>query len=404
MICLWEALFPDDQNYFQLHQIMDLVSSIPFHGSMHAWSELFGEQALAKLKRIKTKTNPGGTSYENYIMDRQVNSELDTMTRFYSKAVNNKNKKAANFKTKVSFDAETKILSYKVMQFHIYGVDRKKNDSYLRDLNLSDIPEKDKNPEIVFKSTFSTHELNALVSLLLMEIRKRYKGSESECNKNSCLYRSFSAKKKVAPRDTNFQWLKYIVLNDDLEEDNNIVRVARSLLSLQPSFFSKAWIYGLQFRSRGSIYREYYENSEPSFTNYGAQKLYNAREVLQWKNKANYSSWCMFKQSDFKIASIKQTQTGLRYGQLNAFFEVRIGDSSIDGLLVASITSHKVRDNPGLVDIVDRLASLDPSIIFVALQDIYPTRIAIVAIAENGKPNKINNTVSKEDKKFVNVR
>jgi len=269
MICLWEALFPDDQNYFQLHQIMDLVSSIPLHGSMHAWSELFGEQALAKLKRIKTKTNPGGTSYENYIMDRQVNSELDTMTRFYSKAVNNKNKKAANFKTKVSFDAETKILSYKVMQFHIYGVDRKKNDSYLRDLNLSGIPEKDKNPEIVFKSTFSTHELNALVSLLLMEIRKRYKGSESECNKNSCLYRSFSAKKKVAPRDTNLQWLKHIVLNDDLEE-GNIVRVARSLLSLQPSFFSKAWIYGLQFRSRGSIYREYYENSEPSFTNYGA--------------------------------------------------------------------------------------------------------------------------------------
>ena len=132
------------------------------------------------------------------------------MTRFYSKAVNNNNKKAANFKTKVSFDAETKILSYKVMQFHIYGVDRKKNYSYLRDLNLRDIPEKDKNPEIVFKSTFSTHELNALVSLLLMEIRKRYnKGSEKECNKNRCLYhRSFSAKKKNAPRDTNFEWLK----------------------------------------------------------------------------------------------------------------------------------------------------------------------------------------------------
>jgi hypothetical protein len=44
-----EALFPDDQNYFQLHQIKDLVSSIPLHGSMHAWSELFGEQALATL-------------------------------------------------------------------------------------------------------------------------------------------------------------------------------------------------------------------------------------------------------------------------------------------------------------------------------------------------------------------
>jgi len=34
MICLWEALFPDDQNSFQQNHIMDLVSSIPFHGSM----------------------------------------------------------------------------------------------------------------------------------------------------------------------------------------------------------------------------------------------------------------------------------------------------------------------------------------------------------------------------------
>jgi hypothetical protein len=42
MICLWEALFPDDQNSFHFHQIMDLVvSSIPLHGSMlYAWSEL----------------------------------------------------------------------------------------------------------------------------------------------------------------------------------------------------------------------------------------------------------------------------------------------------------------------------------------------------------------------------
>ena len=52
MICLWEALFPDDQNYFQLHQIKDLVSSIPVHGSMFAWSELFGEQALGITKDV----------------------------------------------------------------------------------------------------------------------------------------------------------------------------------------------------------------------------------------------------------------------------------------------------------------------------------------------------------------
>ena len=334
-------------------------------------------------------------------MDRQVNSELDTMTRFYSKAVNKVNKKAANYKSKVSFDANTMILSYKVMQFHIYDVEKKhKSSGCVRDLNRAGISTEVKNKEWVFSSSLYSHELNALVSLLLMEIRKRYK-CESECNKNSCLYRCFSDKKHGF---TNVGWLEDVVVNDDLETDKDVLRVARSLLSLQPSFCSKALIYGLQFRSRGSIYREHYEDCKPPFTRFGAEKKYDAREDLQWKDKANYSSWCMFQQSDFKIPTNKVTQTSLRYGKLNAFFEICIGDRSIDGMLVASITSHKVRPNSGLVDIVDRLESLDPSIIFVALQDVYPTRIAIVAIAANGKPNKINNTVTKEDKKFVNVR
>ena len=37
MICLWEGIFPVSENYFQLHQIMDLVSSIPLFGSTHSW-------------------------------------------------------------------------------------------------------------------------------------------------------------------------------------------------------------------------------------------------------------------------------------------------------------------------------------------------------------------------------
>ena len=41
MICLWAAIFPASESYFQLHQIMDLVSSIPsFFGSAHSLSDL----------------------------------------------------------------------------------------------------------------------------------------------------------------------------------------------------------------------------------------------------------------------------------------------------------------------------------------------------------------------------
>jgi hypothetical protein len=106
----------------------------------------------------------------------------------------------------------------------------------VRDLNRAGISTEDKNnKEWVFSSSFYSHELNALVSLLLMEIRKRYK-SEPECNKNNCLYRYFSDKKHGF---TNVEWLEDVVANDDLETDKAVVRVARSLLSLQPPFAPK---------------------------------------------------------------------------------------------------------------------------------------------------------------------
>ena len=54
MICLWEALFPDDQNSFQHHQIIDLVSSIPLHSSMlYAWSELLKNARKILLKHAR---------------------------------------------------------------------------------------------------------------------------------------------------------------------------------------------------------------------------------------------------------------------------------------------------------------------------------------------------------------
>lgn len=52
MISLWESFFQPSENFFQLHQIMHLVSSIPLFGALHSWSELFGEQALGKSQTV----------------------------------------------------------------------------------------------------------------------------------------------------------------------------------------------------------------------------------------------------------------------------------------------------------------------------------------------------------------
>jgi hypothetical protein len=127
-------------------------------------------------------------------MDRQVISELQTMTRFYSKAVKNINKKLQIIKVK-----------YLSMQKRRFLRKKHKSSGCVRDLNRTGISIEDKNKEWVFFSSFHSHELNALVSLLLMEIRKRYKFG-SECNKISCLYRCFSDKKEESPNCTNVEW------------------------------------------------------------------------------------------------------------------------------------------------------------------------------------------------------
>ena len=105
----------------------------------------------------------------------------------------------------------------------------------------------------------------------------------------------------------------------------------------------------------------------------------NGDEGIDWKDKKNYSSWC-------KLLLAKSSS----YGHLNAFFEVSIGDNSVDGLLVASVTSYKsVPKAPNLVDIVYHNGSMDRSNVFIALQDIYPTRIATIPFGNNHLPIKI---------------
>ncbi len=59
-------------------------------------------------------------------------------------------------------------------------------------------------------------------------------------------------------------------------------------------------------------------------------------------------------------------------------------------MLVASVTSYKsVPKAPNLVDIVYHNGNMDRSNVFIALQDIYPTRIATIPFGDNHLPIKI---------------
>jgi hypothetical protein len=94
-----------------------------------------------------------------------------------------------------------------------------------------------------------------------------------------------------------------------------------------------------------------------------------------FSDKADYSSWCIFKHPNH----------AKHYAQINAFFQIQVGDKPLDGLIVASVTSRKYQQNSkyNLVKIESE-RSLNSNILFVSIKDIYPTRIATIPFAKNG--------------------
>ena len=195
-------------------------------------------------------------------------------------------------------------------------------------------------------------------------------------------YNKTDRRKNKQSNPSYYELLKNILddcdASDHFEEDE--FSLAKTLIDFKPQFYSNARIYGLKFQSRGSKLREY------ALGDGG----------MSWKEKANYSSWCKFPH-----------RRTFRYAKINTFFEVNIGDISVDGLLIASVTSHEhTRRPPNLVDMVNHNNSMDRSILFIALQEIYPTRIALFPFDENHLPIKISRNTKKqiEETKFVNLR
>jgi len=63
---------------------------------------------------------------------------------------------------------------------------------------------------------------------------------------------------------------------------------------------------------------------------------------------------------------------------------IEVGDKSLDGLIVASVTSRNYQHitKYNLVKIESN-TSLNSNILFVSIKDIYPTRIATIPFAKN---------------------
>jgi hypothetical protein len=339
-VCVWEAIFPVKENSFQLHELIHLVHSIQFFGSPAILNDLSGERSLQAIKKIKKLTNPGGTSFERMVFRRHMFRERIKMECFYAEPINSSVSAAPNHHTKVIFDPDSRVLTYKSFSFHIF---------------------EDKNESFQCDEPLSAFEINNLVKVLLREVQKCFHWDEEKCL-TSPLYRI----SKFSGYDI-FAKFQNVLKTPVYSED--ICRLADEFLNMKPISHRKAVVYGIPFKGRGINCRE---TEVPSDIRYGAQSNKTRKHCLKWFDKKEYSSWCRFSQK-----SKPNSQNISRYGQINAFFKLNISDPVLNGILIASVSAYKFGASEG-VETVLYNGALDATKLFVSLQDIHPTQVATI--------------------------
>ena len=339
-VCVWEAIFPVKENSFQLHELIHLVHSIQFFGSPAILNDLSGERSLQAMKKIKKLTNPGGTSFERMVFRRHIFRERIKMERFYDEP-NNAVAGAPNHLTKVIFDPDTRVLTYKSYSFHIF---------------------EDKNGSFQCEDALSAFEINHLVKVLLWEVQKYYAWDKEKCL-TSPLY---SIAKRAGGNDyfSKFQRVLEIPVYSE-----KFRCLAEEIVNLKPISYRKAVVYGVPFNGRGMNCRE----TEPlKDIRYGAESTRKQKHSLKWWDKNEYSSWCRFTQKPNE-----HSQNIPRYGQINSFFKLNLSDPILNGLLLASITAYKFGSSEGLETVLYD-GAIDATKFFVSLQDIQPTQVATI--------------------------
>ena len=362
MVCLWEGLLPLKWCTFLLHELIDLVPFIKKFGPPMGVSEFPGERAVGALINRKLKCNAGGVSFEDMVIKRHIKFELRELKGFYAQ----RSDEDINF-TGLSYSSTDGKCRYNEDVFSIFKPESKSSEI--------------KNPY----TDLSEYEMDFLMDTLILEIERRYSGDIDRCCKSSALYSlEFKRRNTNNKNIGSMNWLHFISNNlDSTKFSTEEVRVAKRILSFKPTYFQKAMINSLKFSSRGSWCRE---TIGPTKLAYGQQSKQDLKGS-KWSDlnttfldKSSSSSWCM----------LKQHKCDMLYGQLNSFFKIDIGDASLDGLLVASVTcrKHGIIPRTNLVRIGAR-DSFDISTLFITITDIYPSRIATVPFDSSGKAIRV---------------
>lgn len=413
-LCLWEGMFPDSEQYFSVHELLDIVDGMNKFGPVRGWWTLAGERFMGRIKSFCPK---GGLKCLQVIFDRFVNFE----TSVKKNGVVGKNHE----EWLDNFGNYSDIYLVKLIdknQFFLGGNLWSKNDWLMASFTeyLYTYLKSTENKDLVYLSPYFR------------------------------LYTTYfkSTNKKTFP--TFWKWINYLhekiisgnvgnivvivdrLLDFDNEEDRTYIdmevvkhryskddpsfRVLRGdietiseILKFIPSVSLKCIVKGLQFRGRGPAYCELKEPLK-----YGAYKTeidklsvpYNQFNELKscWSHPKQTSAYVKFRSCYVKANKV---MFNVAYAQVNYFSVLKLpSDRYLDNLPFANITArdHHIDDNQlryikvntssvEAINAADEantpmeiISNYNDQIQFVALNYIESTNVAICGFAQNDKP------------------
>lgn len=361
------GLFPPSESKLVYHQAIELVSFMKNFGPVHGWWTLPMERALHTIKKSKPQ---GGSSYQITITKRHLAQELNTLKHAYDFDITNSL-------------VDNPFLLHPAIAHNIIGQpsmptlfksNLKKGSLFVQDgkINVTSqaisLHHRQKYSHITFSPGSVEHR--ELLQLLVREVFRLSDESGSRAFQESCLYRlhctfELHLIQQLLPCEQQpndfYDWMCAVLEHLPwIHKQGLIVEgmpTQRNSLSLADIYqmkdfwmksftvfeYKQAVIFGVQFRSRGSVARETADdNTTPGIVN-------NADNVLKvnFFHKKNYSSWfqCYLGAAPTKDAFVNAytLQTVDKVGQFNFFFRFVIGgDKGSDKLLnkipLASVT------------------------------------------------------------------
>jgi hypothetical protein len=410
-LCLWEAMFPDSEQYFSVHELLDIVDGLHKFGPVRGWWTLAGERFMGRIKSFCPK---GGLNCVKVIFDRFVNFETGIK-------LNGIGKRHDEFLD--NFGNYSDIYTVKMMgnKFFLGSNQWSKSDwlmvsfteylfTYLRSTEIDDL---------LFKSPFFrlyTTYLKSVNKKLFPSFWMWIKNVKTLIDSGNKLLLNIIDRPLDFNNSNDRTFINVEVVQHRCSKNNPAIRVLHcdtvvimELFRFVPLVSVNCVVKGLVFRGRGPSYCELKAPLKYGVYKEDIHKLSipnNPYNDLQscWSHPKQTSSYVKFKSYYINGNRILHN---VAYGQLN-YFSVLVlpSDPYLDNLPFANVTArdHYIDDNQlryvkvkttSVYSVneadraktpIDIISNYNDQIQFVALNYVESTNVAICGFDKDGRP------------------